>query len=235
MSADWALVRFPDGEVRWTLYNVVDEVERRLATDPEPVFEAWHGWREIPDPEGPVHPVDIYSNYGCGFAWPGTATKDRLLDGWNLRASEQLVDDLFVDGQPRWVTEELLRRGMATGYHTVALKFPDGEVRWTLGRSVCEIVPRLADRVSSVTDAFLDWRGAPEPIGPVMEVEINSGPTSWLGRAAKNVLVAGQPADVDYDDQFREWPDWVKQARLSEGAEALEAEAGFDKWNPRAF
>lgn len=110
MSRATAAVRFPDGTVKWCLYNgTSDNLIPRLFDSPIEPWDAYYAKRDgpeqvnlWPEPEGEVVPVTIYSDYGGGWTWPGTAAPNVVVgpldpwddDTWNKR----------VDGRPDWYT-----------------------------------------------------------------------------------------------------------------------------------
>jgi hypothetical protein len=100
MSRATLYVRFPDGQVKYGIYNgTVDIAQPWLVDTPTEAWDIWHGgnlthyWQES-QPEG--EPVDVATDYGGGFSWQGRATTDRLVDGF-----EPFELDSH-DGLPEW-------------------------------------------------------------------------------------------------------------------------------------
>jgi len=101
-------VRFPDGTIRYGLYNgTADTVVPALVSSSD---EAW-GWvyeafkanddAAYPDPYGPVEDVEVYSAYGGGSWWPGRAARNAVV-------SPLIFDEITeaeVDGRPSWYGE----------------------------------------------------------------------------------------------------------------------------------
>lgn len=127
MSRGSAAVLFPDGEVRYGIYNgTVDLMWRHLF---DTTTEAWDAWdvyyrgdgTEPPVPEGEeVFDVVIYSDYGV-HSWPGRASRhwieqgvypygDELSDGTILEPEPERMD-----GKPEWV---VWRAGLTEGEQT---------------------------------------------------------------------------------------------------------------------
>jgi hypothetical protein len=102
MSRATLYVRFPDGEVRFGLYNGTSDIAW------SPLYatqgEAWDVYTAEPWPDGTTEgtAVDVATNYGNGFWWRGVATRDALLsplDPW--QDAEIVVDEL-----PDWAIAE---------------------------------------------------------------------------------------------------------------------------------
>jgi hypothetical protein len=105
MSRATALVRFPDGTVRCTLYNgTVDMLFPALR---DTIADAWD--RNHPDRGNGFDPdpadgfeeefaVVIATDYGSGFYWPGRATRSLVigpLEPWDHY-------DTMIRGKPDW-------------------------------------------------------------------------------------------------------------------------------------
>lgn len=87
MSRATLFVKFPDGKIRYGIYNGRVDIARPMLYDT--IDEAWHNrfedWSEYE--EGSGEPVEVATNYGGGFCWRGTATKEHLTsahDPWAL-------------------------------------------------------------------------------------------------------------------------------------------------------
>ena len=82
MSSASMAVRFPDGDIRWGIYNGTSDIAQPwLYPTPE---EAWGArrsnkrtWDE--SPVGEQFDVDVFSWYGPGFWWKGLSTKELYL------------------------------------------------------------------------------------------------------------------------------------------------------------
>jgi len=97
MSSATAAVRFPDGLVRWCMYHGTSDVLIPKLHDT--LIAAWddRSWLDG-EPAGEVHAVDIATNYGNGFHWRGTATREQViepLEPWD-------ADCGMTDGEPEW-------------------------------------------------------------------------------------------------------------------------------------
>jgi hypothetical protein len=99
MSRATLFVRFPDGTIRYGIYNGTSDIAR------PPLFDtldgAWaHRFEDWPDyEEESGEPVDVATNYGGGFSWKGTATKEYLTSGHNIM--EVSKEDYKLD-LPSW-------------------------------------------------------------------------------------------------------------------------------------
>lgn len=80
MSRANLYVRLPSGEVRYGIYNgTCDIAQPNLYDTPDQAWEAWRShttWGEYD--EGAGDPVVVATDYGGGWAWEATATRDRL-------------------------------------------------------------------------------------------------------------------------------------------------------------
>lgn len=78
MSRATLYVKFPDGSLRYGLYNgSSDFAWSELTATPH---MAWAGEKDSVE-AGPEVPVAIATDYGDGFAWEGTSTKQALVTG----------------------------------------------------------------------------------------------------------------------------------------------------------
>jgi hypothetical protein len=104
-------VRFPDGEIKAFIYDgTVDVVYPALF---KTSIEAWGAYRSVKDgneawaavfePEAVrvEEEVEVYSDYGSGFWWKATATRNRILTKLDW---DDFYEDLH-DGAPSWLTE----------------------------------------------------------------------------------------------------------------------------------
>lgn len=110
MSRASMAVLFPDGSIRYGLYNgTTDAVWPRLFDTSD---QAWAAYRDGEDLYSrPQHipnslPVRIFENYGGGSEWEGTATIDYITSGLDyfdeiLRVCE--VTDYELDTEPEWL------------------------------------------------------------------------------------------------------------------------------------
>lgn len=113
MSSGTLIVRFPDGELRYGIYHgTCDIANDRLFATSDEAWEAretgdtsWPWQTPVPsDPE----PVVIFTNYGGGFYWDGTASKEMVVDGrapygdeWDGSGAKEMTD-----GRPGWLADE---------------------------------------------------------------------------------------------------------------------------------
>jgi hypothetical protein len=98
-------VRFPDGTIRYGLYQSTadiafsDLVDTFEATQRPEYYANRRHWDAAP--EGPGVPVEIATVYGGGFAWCGTATEDYIISGRDPWEDGQEC----TDGIPAWVSD----------------------------------------------------------------------------------------------------------------------------------
>lgn len=109
MSSAGAAVRFEDGSVRFCIYHgTSDTLHPRLFVS---LAEAWAALRNpdidsYPEAIGEPEPVIIYSDYGGGWTWPGTATRDVVIGPCNFYDDDS--DEAWnarVDGTPDWYSQ----------------------------------------------------------------------------------------------------------------------------------
>ncbi len=109
MSSGFALVRFPNGEIRYGVYSgTVDFLHRGLYDTMKEAFASYRAGA-LTDPVGDREEVEVYTNYGGGMWWTGTAWRnaaaDDAVDPWNLlfefgqRTGPETVRH---DGMPEW-------------------------------------------------------------------------------------------------------------------------------------
>ena len=104
MSNASAAVRFPDGTIRYGIYHgTSDTMFGALFVS---IDEAWENSRtarmwDNGDKSLEVFPVVIYSDYGSGCYWEGTATKDSIVSGFAYWGD---YDDIpITNGRPDWL------------------------------------------------------------------------------------------------------------------------------------
>lgn len=111
MSRASAAVRFPDGTVKFGIYNgTCDVMQPGLFDNPKDPWDAFYAKGKFEGQPGACWPAEvvgepedvvIYSDYGGGFYWPGRATRNRIIgpldwDGW---------DGTDREGEPKWARE----------------------------------------------------------------------------------------------------------------------------------
>lgn len=102
MSRATLYVRFPDGEIRYGIYdNHADSAVGQLHDAPGLAWDAQgdEGDTLPPATPEPGVPVDIATDYADGSTWRGTATRNTLTAGFDL-TDESLE---ATDGLPPWV------------------------------------------------------------------------------------------------------------------------------------
>ena len=102
MSNASAAVRFPDGTIRYGIYAGTSDLMYPALF--EFIDEAWDHNRtsrmsECGDGIQQVLPVEIYSDYGDGFWWTGTATMTHIVDGIDGYEATSMP----IDGKPDWL------------------------------------------------------------------------------------------------------------------------------------
>lgn len=83
MSRGNLYVRFPDGGLRYGIYNgTCDTAEPYLFDHPDQAWDTWYGRRPVPAEvmDGAVE-VDIATDYGGGCSWQGKANLTTLTEG----------------------------------------------------------------------------------------------------------------------------------------------------------
>ena len=113
MSHSWGAVRFPDGALYYFDYNgSVDLCVPVLVASIEDVHFRNMGWRNCACPMPHHQPVEIYSDYGGGSYWPGTACRYCFTLIGPLTPSGEYEDDDFWRskgfGQPAWIKVQSL-------------------------------------------------------------------------------------------------------------------------------
>lgn len=99
MSRSSMAVRFPDGTVKYGIYNGTSDVANADLHDTQ--NEAWEAEGCFFDltPVGEEEDVVIFSAYGGGFYWPSKATRNRITGPTDLDDFSHLT----TDGAPEWV------------------------------------------------------------------------------------------------------------------------------------
>lgn len=109
MSSAIAFVRFLDGEVMYGLYHGTSDIMAPgLIDTPEPftrreeVHGAWERVKQATDTE----PVEVFSTYGLGHWWTGTASRSLSVfcgphDPWN-----DAPDHNARSAPPEWAAAE---------------------------------------------------------------------------------------------------------------------------------
>lgn len=109
MSRASAAVRFPDGLVLFGLYDGTSDVLwRNLHVS---IDEAWDDYGKTKRPDcacGHDEEVEIHSDYGNGFSWPGRACRHCMVVLWKYldphwSYHEADLVDLTEEGVPDWV------------------------------------------------------------------------------------------------------------------------------------
>jgi hypothetical protein len=96
--------RFPDGEIRFGLYyGSTDTACPRLYTSEDEAWAVYGAWdlHYPPALDGQGEPVQLATNYGYGFWWPATATREWITSNRDWAES----DVKTVEGTPGWLDE----------------------------------------------------------------------------------------------------------------------------------
>lgn len=109
MSSGAALVRFPDGTVKFTNYHGTSDIlHPALRVTLAEAFDSrdWGPGK----PEGEVFDVEIFTFYGGDWWWEGKATKEYVVEGVEPWGNEDWGDittppSVRHDGKPEWVAE----------------------------------------------------------------------------------------------------------------------------------
>ncbi len=101
MSSGLAAVRFPDGVIKFTVYNGTSDV--LIAGLADEAEQAGSGDR-FPSPEGQLEEVEIATTYGSGFWWKGLAARNAVLDAYVVPLGDFLGNNAVEtkDGLPSW-------------------------------------------------------------------------------------------------------------------------------------
>lgn len=104
MSSASLAVRFPNGDIRYGVYNGTSDLARpALHETPEEAWEHRHDpWPQlaIEEAASEAEPVEVATNYGNGFWWTGSmATRELITSGYSPfdEAEEE------HDGLPDWL------------------------------------------------------------------------------------------------------------------------------------
>jgi hypothetical protein len=93
-------------DVAWpALFDTLDAAWDAYRDTKLPGEVDWE-WVFHPEPIGPAEPVEVYSDYGNGFWWPATATRNRLLTRLNWDEFEEHRHR----GAPDWVAHRVRSR-----------------------------------------------------------------------------------------------------------------------------
>lgn len=109
MSHAILIVRFPDGALRYGDYSGTSDL---------PNFDLYvkrEDWRKARSHDerhryeshcDEVFPVEIYSGYGGGWVWKGTATKHCLVDtGYTFDDDgDRITPEPILEGRPPWAS-----------------------------------------------------------------------------------------------------------------------------------
>lgn len=122
MSADWGLVRFKKtSNVYWCCYEGTSDILNPFICTSEECRDetgchcAITYCRELakgrdwtlPDVDD-MDEVEIYSDYGGGFYWPGTGSESAKMIDKYLDPFAQCYDEM-IDGRPEWADEFWLK------------------------------------------------------------------------------------------------------------------------------
>lgn len=115
MSHSVGAVRFKNGDVKYFEYNESVDVciPKLFNTFEEFISSNWKWINTQSNCEHNIEDVDIYTTYGGGFYWKGTACKKCMMiiggiNPYNLRdrdGKELFIEDVIVDGIPKWAME----------------------------------------------------------------------------------------------------------------------------------
>ena len=138
MSASWGLVRFnKTGNVYWCCYEGTSDILNPFICTSEECYDgsldcycAISYCRNLSDrtrswalPEvDDLDSVEIYSDYGAGFYWPGYGSESLKMLGGYLNPWEECYEKM-VDGRPKWVDEFWLK---LTGDLPIQFSWRDG-------------------------------------------------------------------------------------------------------------
>ena len=99
MSRATLYVQFPDGTVRYGLYNgTSDYAWPKLYATPEEAWDAYDSQPRAGEHPGVATPVRLATDYGHGFSWPGMATQDEVTAGHDAFGE----GDGYESGLPAW-------------------------------------------------------------------------------------------------------------------------------------
>lgn len=106
MSRASVAVLFPDGTIRYAIYNGTSDVlQPKLFANTEEPREAYYSDADLSlpadVPPGAGDTVTIYCDYGDGSVWSGTATKEYVTSECDFMEIEDYEDCNFVS--PEWV------------------------------------------------------------------------------------------------------------------------------------
>lgn len=121
MSRTYGLVRFnKTGNIYFGCYNGTSDVMIPYICTPEECYDEkvdcylsisycqdlsrQHGTWEFPDNVDDLDEIEIYSDYGGGFYWPGIGSESVKMIKDYLNPYEECYDEM-TDGQPDWVKQ----------------------------------------------------------------------------------------------------------------------------------
>jgi hypothetical protein len=92
----------PDGEIRYGIYNgTTDVAQSDLFDTPDEAWDAWGSRNMFGDfEEGSGDPVLVATDYGGGWMWEATATRDQLTSNFEPYEIEGYEERPF----PLWAT-----------------------------------------------------------------------------------------------------------------------------------
>ena len=106
MSHSCGAVRFPDGAIYYYDYNGTSDVcVPVLVPHVTDVKLRGMGWRECGCQEPQHEDVEIYSDYGGGFYWPGRACRKCLTITNGLTTDSAFEAGLEKGGVPPWLPD----------------------------------------------------------------------------------------------------------------------------------
>lgn len=119
MSRGFVAVRFPDGDIRWGIYDGTSDILYHLLTAGDPWDDIYPYVRPRyctaeqvaaatrkpyeEEPDGEVFDVTIYSDYGGGSLYGGRAAKNLVLSPLDWEALDEQGDEQYPVGRPDWV------------------------------------------------------------------------------------------------------------------------------------
>lgn len=129
MSRSYGLVKFKKtGNIYFGCYNGTTDIMLPFICTPEECYNenvdcycsisycmelgARYGSWKLPDNVDDLDEVEIYSDYGGGFYWPGKGSESaKMLDRY-LNPYEECYEEM-IDGQPEWVKDFWRRLGLS--------------------------------------------------------------------------------------------------------------------------
>lgn len=112
MSHSVGVVRFKDGDIKYYEYNgSVDVCIPKLFNTLEELMSSNWKWTSTKSNcQHDIEDVEIYTTYGGGFYWRGTACKRCMMitkgiNPYNLRdkdGEDIFIEEAIIDGTPEW-------------------------------------------------------------------------------------------------------------------------------------